>query len=143
MDLTVKHTLTDGDVAQLRDIGLLEDVLGKHLSRLKAKRQTILNARTAPEERQVTDHAIVRYLERVEGVDIEALKDRVRAFVAEATATPTKGVRQHPSGLQVIVNPGGVIVTILPNDSPPGYAIREQKAETDEHRAVASPEDHS
>lgn len=113
------NALPDSDVAELRDIGLMEDALGKQMSRLKAKRDNILRKQAmVSAELQVTDHAIVRYLERVEGYDVEALKSRVRGYLKETAATGVKGVYLHPQGQQVVVSARGLIVTVLPPGSP-------------------------
>lgn len=112
----------DTDVGNLRDLGLMLDVVGKHFARLRQRRENILNSRTQPEDRQVADHAIVRYLERVEGIDIEAVKNRLRAYVETMEPTPVKGVLRHPqSGIQTIINRSGLVVTFLPNEAELGY----------------------
>jgi hypothetical protein len=110
--------MADTDVSALRDIGLLEDVLGKQLARLRSKRERIFRNRTPLNERQITDHAIVRYLERVGGIDMEAAKARIREFVGDCTPTDVKGILRHPTGVQVVVSTRGLVVTILPEDAP-------------------------
>lgn len=108
----------------LRDIHLLEDALGKQLARLRAKRHRLLVARAPMAEKQITDHAIVRWLERHEGMDIEKIKTDIRAYIAQCEQTEVKGVLRHPDGLEVIVDKKGVVVTIVPSDHP-GYPTRD------------------
>jgi hypothetical protein len=60
----------------------------------------------------VTDHALLRYLERVRGLDVEALKEEiltpgiVAAVKAGATAVKLNGI--------TLVVANGRIVTVLP-----------------------------
>lgn len=60
---------------------------------------------------EVSDHAIVRYLERVAGIDIEALKrkmltDSDRAWINSGATRVKKGDRQ-------LVCKDGVVVTVI------------------------------
>lgn len=111
-----KAYLEDTPVSQLRDIGLIEDALSRQLARLRAKRDNILRQKAKAGDIQLTDHAIVRYLERVEGLDLAAVSERIRAYVAECQPSSVKGITIHPSGLQVVRNRIGTVVTILPQD---------------------------
>lgn len=40
----------------------------------------------------VTDHAVLRYLERVAGVDVEAIRDRIHRDIKEPLAAGASGV---------------------------------------------------
>jgi hypothetical protein len=63
---------------------------------------------------EVSDHAVLRYLERVEGVDIEGLRCRIARTVAIAA--------EQPMATGVISNGfvyklrGAVVTTVVPNN---------------------------
>lgn len=81
--------------------------LNAELARLQRKRKRV----TANAQPPVTDHAIVRYLERVQGVDIPALK---QAILNGAGATVTViGTGRVPTGKWVLVCKRGAVVTVL------------------------------
>lgn len=105
---------SDKDVGALRDIHLTIDALSKQVARLKSKADQIKSGRVKPTERQVADHAIIRYLERIEGVDIEAAKARIRAYTEACSTTGVRGILLHPDGNMVVTNRAGLIVTVLP-----------------------------
>jgi hypothetical protein len=70
----------------------------------------------------VTDHAIVRYLERVEGVDVEALRRRIGHTVQQGIEHDANGVI---SGGVIYRLRGVTVVTILPhNQVAPGHKKR-------------------
>lgn len=110
--------MRDEDVGKLRDLGLIEHSLIRTLASIKDRRHKILSKHAKISEPQVTDHAIVRYLERVEGLDLTAVRDHIRAYQAASQPTGVKGVHRHPDGNQIIISNVGVIVTILPTDAP-------------------------
>lgn len=63
--------------------------------------------RTSPE---VSDHAVVRYLERVAGVDIEAVRRLILAdVVRKAVETFGTGKVQHPDGFRVVFEERNVV----------------------------------
>lgn len=73
-------TLSDEDI--LRERGDLLVVYNKNLahaksmvSRLARLKEELNRRRNKQEKPYVTDHAVVRYLERVEGLDIEAVRE--------------------------------------------------------------------
>lgn len=65
---------------------------------------------------RVSDHAVIRYLERVQGVDVEAVRREISQVVATA--------EDHPGASGVVLNGlrykvrDGVVTTILPTRSP-------------------------
>jgi len=117
-----QRIFSDIEANELRDIGLLEDVLGKQLARLRARRNRMLNTSIKPSERPVADHGLMRYLERVEHLNVEAAKARLREWFTHCEPTGVRGVYQHPTtGEQVVTNRSGVIVTVLPAGHRMGY----------------------
>lgn len=65
----------------------------------------------------ITDHAMLRYLERVGGLDVPALRTAIAASLARASATAeTIGVADYTvvaHGVRYVVRQGNV-VTVLP-----------------------------
>jgi hypothetical protein len=59
----------------------------------------------------VTDHALVRYLERVHGVDVEGLRNRIGRSVHTAVEHGASGVRINGVRYRLYENR---VITILP-----------------------------
>ena len=69
----------------------------------------------APAEDVVTDHALLRWLERVHGLEIEWMRAQLRAEVAALAAS---GVRQFRTAHGIyIFSPKRRLVTVLPPDA--------------------------
>jgi hypothetical protein len=51
-------------------------------ARFEAVNGAIRQSETTPEDLMVSDHAIVRWLERIDGVDLQSVRDRIRAMAA-------------------------------------------------------------
>lgn len=62
----------------------------------------------------VTDHAVVRYLERALGLDVEAVRTEIARAVKRGIAEGASGVRV--GGLWFRLE-GAVVVTVLPGSS--------------------------
>lgn len=65
----------------------------------------------------VTDHAVLRYLERVHGVDVKAFKDALRAEVSEAAiaaGAAIGGPYAVKSGRHTYIYEGQTVVTVVP-----------------------------
>jgi hypothetical protein len=71
-------------------------------------------------EPMVTDHAVVQYLRRHHGLDIDQLRHEIAGKIAEckrleAAHSDRVGIKtmahEHPSGLRLIVDERGVVVT--------------------------------
>jgi hypothetical protein len=70
----------------------------------------------------VTDHAVLRWLERVQGVDIEAIRQRIwktcePAVKAGATCVRVDGVKYELAN--------GKVVTVVPGHAAPGKTSRD------------------
>lgn len=62
---------------------------------------------------RVSDHAIIRYLERVEGLDMDIIRAEILAIAGPAAAAGAKVLRRD--GYTYIIE-RGAIVTVLPDD---------------------------
>lgn len=75
----------------------------------------------------VTDHALLRFLERGGGLEIEALRVRLAASLARAHAAArsvtTSDYLIRADGMIFVVK-GDAVVTVLPDDGPGDHARR-------------------
>lgn len=71
----------------------------------------------------VTDHAVLREIERVHGIDVEMIRKHIAKRVARAVAQGACGVLSD--GVRYIIR-GGRVVTVLPGD-------RSRNAEARQH----------
>lgn len=62
---------------------------------------------------RISDHGIVRYLERVEGLDLDIIRAEILAIAGPAAAAGAKILRKV-GNTYIIEN--GAIVTVLPDD---------------------------
>lgn len=60
---------------------------------------------------RVTDHAILRWLERVEGVDVDAIRHRIARAVRKSLAQQPEGVRFEGVTFKVQYNADEAVVT--------------------------------
>lgn len=89
----------------------------------------------------VSDHALIRYLERVEGRDMEGLRRQISASLARANdMAQTFGLDSHVNvGAAVFVLRGGSVVTVL--DRARRVAARAMPAADQRRPARTWPED--
>lgn len=59
----------------------------------------------------VSDHALLRWLQRVEGVDVEAIRRRIARAVRRGVDEKAEGVRVEGVTFKVQYNPDGAVVT--------------------------------
>lgn len=69
--------------------------------------------RPARPDVRVSDHAIVRWLERVEGLDLDIIRAEILAVAGPAAAAGAKVLRKDG---HAFIMEKGAIVTILPDD---------------------------
>jgi hypothetical protein len=74
-----------------------------------------------PAVTEVSDHAVVRYLERVMGIDVESVRRRIMTPRIEAAIKA--GVTRIRTAEGVVVSRQGVITTWLPNDAGPTKGV--------------------
>lgn len=60
---------------------------------------------------RVSDHAVLRWLERVEGVNVEAIRQRIASAVQGGAALEAEGVRCGGVTFKLQYNPGEAVVT--------------------------------
>lgn len=65
----------------------------------------------------ITDHALMRYLERVEGLDVEAIRrylltENVQVAASLTASSGTRSTVVHPDGFRLVLQ-GGKVVTCM------------------------------
>jgi hypothetical protein len=75
-------------------------------------------------KRRVTNHALLRYLERVVGLDLESHRNEIRALCDQASEFKNCDGLWHQSGVVLITNESGDVVTVLGSDEAKKYAGR-------------------
>lgn len=76
----------------------------------------------------ITDHAVLRYLERVKGIDVEAVKREMDTpSLRAAVGIGASGLRLS-NGAKLVID-GGSVVTVLPA----GHHITRRTFERNEH----------
>lgn len=88
-------------------------------ARGKGPRRTMPKVRPKLQVR-VSDHAVVRYLERVLALDIDEIRELIFAEAASAAAL---GARKHVVGEVTYVMERGVITTILAPEEDPANLL--------------------
>lgn len=137
-------------VALRRDMALVLDAASKKAARLRG---SLNGVRTALERKsyqrdqeagvpvKVVDHAIVRYLERVKGVNMNVIRNEIREMVA-------KGVAEERTGEDVILYDGYVflqsahkITTVLTQEMYENMDFEEPEGDSNVEHASATPSD--
>ncbi|MBR0995607.1 hypothetical protein JQ580_33375 [Bradyrhizobium japonicum] len=62
---------------------------------------------------RASDHAVIRYLERVEGLDLDIIRAEILSIAGAAAAVGAKVIRKD--GNSYVIEKG-VIVTVIPDD---------------------------
>jgi hypothetical protein len=101
-----------------KDLSALENALSARLAQVRRRRAELKKSRieAGEVERDVTDHAVIRYLERVAGFDVEAIREKLRVFASEAKVSKDGDHYWHPSGVILILGEDGQVVTVLSGD---------------------------
>jgi hypothetical protein len=73
----------------------------------------VMRPAPAPVDVRVTDHAVLRWLERVHGIDVEFFRDQIREIAGPAAAVGASGLK-HAGFLYVIS--GGTVITVHEDD---------------------------
>lgn len=99
-------------------IGALErDLKAKRTGQAKIEAQ--LEKLEAEAAVKVTDHAVIRYLERVQGLDVVAVRRQILhpAVIEAVSVLGGNGSYPHPDGY-VLKMAGGVVVTVTNSGTP-------------------------
>lgn len=80
-------------------------------------RAKLKKLRNTPSDFRVSDHAIVRYLERVVGIDVEACKQEMLSKLPKELkfANPVQFVKISDDGLQYVIR-DNLIISVTPTE---------------------------
>lgn len=84
-----------------------------HVLRREHKALKRERGRRANDPRRVSDHAVVRFLERSAGVPIDRIRDMIRRRAEESTPFVDGEHHWHPSGIVMVIGDEGQVVTVL------------------------------
>ena len=98
-----------------------------HVLRREQKRLRQERGRRANDLRRVSDHAVVRFLERSAGVPIDRIRDMIRRRAEESTPFIDGEHHWHPSGIVIVIGDEGQVVTVLDADLARKWAHRKLK----------------
>jgi hypothetical protein len=73
---------------------------------------------------RVTDHAVLRYLERVQGFDVEKVREHIAKLCSEAAAAGAKCV--HAEGYKFEIG-ASAVVSVVPKERFPNRTRRERR----------------
>lgn len=111
------------------DLKLLEQALTEARARVRYELADIKEkqrARKMNRPRDISDHAVVRFLERTGRVDVEAVRREISALIDASTpfGGKTEGVWHSDTGMVFILE-GRVVVTVLSEEQSEKYIGRE------------------
>jgi hypothetical protein len=108
------------------DLLALEQSLNNRLTEVRRLRRIAEQERISngTEQRRVADHALVRYLQRVIGMDTEKYRDDLRKLANEAVAVKDGEHHWHPSGVILVLGDVGQVITVLDNVQADKFAGR-------------------
>lgn len=118
-DDALRREIRDRESAKQVLNARVRDLMGE-LDNLRAER-----VRLGLAQREVTDHAVVRYLERVEGIDTDAVRAKIREMTERAV--PFKncdGLWDEATKAVLILGNGDGVVTILSAEQAEKYIGR-------------------
>jgi len=75
----------------------------------------------------VTDHAVLRYLERVWGVDVAALRSRIAAEAGTGIRLGAAAVRR--GRVRYVLSQNGIVVTVTPASARPHHKMERGETE--------------
>lgn len=78
------------------------------------------------EEVRVSDHVVLRYLERAMGFNIEIVREHILSICGNAAAIGATAVRSEGLRFEIA---DGVIVTVVPDQTGPSRISRERAQE--------------
>ena len=103
--------------AESRRISTLKNEARDHLNRTCAMvdivRDAILAKRSSDDDFGVSEHAVLRYLERVKGLDVRAIKVEIRNYARQfERKDDLDQVVTTPHDLKIALSNSGVVTTI-------------------------------
>lgn len=110
---------------QISDLSALKMRLAAKVADLSAQILSLKHkqARQRP-DRKVMDHAVVRYLERVYKIDMDRIRNDIRALCDESVPFVKCDGLWNAKGMVLITNHDGSVVTVLGENEAVNYVGR-------------------
>jgi hypothetical protein len=116
-ELIAQLKAIDNDIESLalQKRSLVDDLNAKAKQKLRIKAELTKTVLEDDDAVIVSDHAIVRYLERIEGIDIEKLKKMIvgDGRIAQAVKTLSSGIFPSEDGVFMLIVKDKVVVTVI------------------------------
>lgn len=114
---------------EIDDLASIEDRLSQRLAEIKRAKSALKKERVDRgfEQRAVSDHALVRYLERCKGMDMEALREEMRLLAEGSTPAKDGEHHWHPSGVILVLGQDGRVITVLSGEQLKNWLGRKLK----------------
>lgn len=112
-----------------RDLCAVENALASRLAEVRRFKSAlvVMKLKEDPSERIVTDHALLRYMQRHLGVDVDAIRNDLRRIAAESTPAKDGEHHWHDSGVMLILGEDGRVVTCLSPEQAEKWSGRKLK----------------
>lgn len=107
--------MSDETIDEIADLAALESLYGGKLASVRRRRDELRRERvdTGEGQRLVNDHALLRYMERHKNIDVNALRDELRAIASQAIPAKDGEHYWHESGVILILGEVGQVITVL------------------------------
>lgn len=111
---------------ELNELSALERILTARLASIKRGKDRLRRKKVEQglALRRVSDHAVLRYLERYKGFDVEAVREELRQLADESEPARDGEHHWHPSGVIMVIGDTGQIVTVLSAEQSEKWAWR-------------------
>lgn len=105
----------DSIKSAMADLSVLEQKGCSDVAMIRRKKDAlhIDLIRSGGAERDVTDHAVLRYLERFKGVDISSIRAEIRALADGSEAAKDGEHHWHPTNVILVLGDRGQVITVL------------------------------
>jgi len=117
---------------RLRLVKALRDTANRIEAEAKREHAVIAATKTAPSPLAVTDHAVVRFMERVMDIDIPAIRQQIARAVPAVAIDPSASDGDHSiwlrDGFQFLLTPHSVISVLSPHMNGQSWLERDDLA---------------
>lgn len=119
--------MTDDEIED--EIADLSAELSKASGRVSAMRREIrrlraIKADRGNAERLVNDHALLRFMQRHKGIDVDAFRAELRRIAGESEPFGDGEHHRHPSGVVMVLGDEGQVITVLSPEQSAKWAGR-------------------
>lgn len=100
---------------EIADLAAIEQVVAEHLAMVRRRKGVLKKhlVESGEELRLVTDHALLRFMERHKGIDVDSFRSELRKLADEAQPAKDGEHHWHASGVIMIIGSEGQVITVL------------------------------